>query len=448
MYVNIRKFKSILLLIGTLIILVSCKSKVEYEEAESLVKVSVSDVVKDKYCNTLNSFGSIIYNSKNNITCLKDGQIEYFPYKDGDYVKKGQLIAKLKNIQLEFQKEDCENQLKTALSNLEIAKNNLREKKLSCENQLLNIEKMELNIKQKELEIKLNEDNYKNKKELHKIGGVTASSMKQVQTSLDSVKIDLEIQKKELEMLKLGFREEDLLDAGYEIPFDQKDKEKLLIELNIASALTQVHSAQAQLDNAENSLKSVCRLIDELKIISPISGILGGKSFECGDYVQENEMLCFVMDCSSVFAQINIQEKDIKNFANNTSVEIEVPSLSKHFTSLISEISPVADPLSGNFSVKAKIINQDLSVKPGMFIKCTLKQNKELECYKIPEDCIFSRKDKTCDLYCVKNNHAVKKQINFQFIKDGYIWFNQEIDFDLVIKKPSAFIKEGQRVEY
>ena len=226
MYLSNKKI--VLWLYLSVVIFSSCKNKILPDDSIQPVKVSVFEIKKEKYSDSLNSFGTTTYNLKNNITCLQEGQIIYFPYHDGDFVNKGQLIAKLKNIQLEFQKEDCENNLRSALTNLEMAKNSYREKVLECESQMLNIQKKEMYILQSEQEIKLQEESVSNKKELHRIGGVTTSNLKQIQTSLETMKIDLEIQKKDLEILKLGYRDEDLINEGFEIPVDYETKKRII----------------------------------------------------------------------------------------------------------------------------------------------------------------------------------------------------------------------------
>ena len=89
----------------------------------------------------------------------------------------------------------------------------------------------------------------------------------------------------------------------------------------------------------EQQLKSVELLLEQLTIKSPVSGIVGQKYYENGEYVKENEKILTLIDTSSVDAVIYIQEKDIVNFSIGTQVNIEIPSLNKNVKSTISEIS-------------------------------------------------------------------------------------------------------------
>ena len=66
----------------------------------------------------------------------------------------------------------------------------------------------------------------------------------------------------------LGYRDQDLLNAGYIIPIDLNEKKKLIIELNTLSIVTQIKAAEAEVKNAETALSSINKLIDEIGINS------------------------------------------------------------------------------------------------------------------------------------------------------------------------------------
>lgn len=443
--------QNISFIIITSVILFSCQKKNNYsfENNSESSHVKTVKVIKENYIEDLNSFGTISYKLKNDVTCLKEGQIFYFPYKEGDFIKKGQIIARLKNVQLDFQKEQYENALISAKASLEITKNQLRESELSVEKALISLEKSQLNIKQKELELELQQETLKNKTELHEIGGVTDSSLKQLQISVKSLETDINILKKELEISSLGYRDQDLIDAGYSIPDDKEERKKLLITLNTRSVVTQIKAGEAEVNNAQTSLSAINKLIEELTIKSPINGVLGSKTYEIGEFVKENESIATMLDISEVYGVIYIQEKDIINYSIGSSIEIEIPSLNKKIQTKIAEISPYADPQSGNFSVKAKIENKDQKIKPGMFIKCSLKQANVCELCKIPESSIISKSENSGIIFFINNGFAVQQKINIKHLKDGFIWFESEnMDGIYVIDNPSPFLREGQSVTF
>lgn len=440
---------SFALLLSACFSFISCDKKEDATAGSISEKVSIVEAKKEKYVEELNSFGSITYNTKNDVTSLEPGQIYYFPFKEGDTISKGQVMARLKNVQLEFQKEQYENALTTANASLAIQKNNLRESRLGVESKMLSLEGDLLNIQQKELELKQFQEQLKNKTELHEIGGVTDSQLKQLQLEEKSRITDIEILKKQHEISSLGMRDQDLIDAGYKVPSNPEEKKKLLIELNTKSVITQIEAAEAEVRNARTSLNSINKLLDELTIKAPISGIIGVKKFETGEYVESNAVIATIIETSSVYALIYLQEKDVVNYAIGTQLKIEIPSLNKSYTSQINEISPIADTQSGNFAVKAAIKNNNDLIKPGMFVKCSIINNVQDEYIKLPESVLLFKNENSGTVFLVKNKLAVQKKIDIRASKDGFIWVSSGIsEKDIVINNPSPFLKEGQSVSW
>ena len=429
------------------LLLFSCKSKKE-EVFNNAVPVKIVNVQEKILDNELSSFGTISYKLKNDITALVEGTLYSFPVKDGQYVKSGFVVARLRNLQLEIQKFQCLSSIESAKASYDLANAQYNEAVLSVESKLLSLEKSELTIKQKELELESKKKTFEKQKSLYEIGGVTDYNIEQLELELSSLETELKILKKEQEISCLGFRKEDLILNGITPAEDKKTFHNQIVDLNARTAKAQVASAKAQLDSAEQQLKSVELLLEQLTIKSPVSGIVGQKYYENGEYVKENEKILTLIDTSSVDAVIYIQEKDVVNFSIGTQVNIEIPSLNKNVKSTISEISPIADSQSGNFSVKASINNPDNLIKPGMFIKCRI-QKSEPELFPcIPDTAIIQGADNAAKVICVRKNYAVIKNITVKEQKNGYVWISDGIEKnEIIVNNPSPFIKEGQLVE-
>ena len=136
------------------------------------------------------------------------------------------------------------------------------------------------------------------------------------------------------------------------------------------------------------------------------------------------------------------------NFEIGTPIKLHVPSIDSKYDSVIDEISPIADSQSGNFSVKTIIQNKDGKLKPGMFVRCSLLKGEQKTYPCVPDTVLISNNDKNAKVFSVVNNLAVIKTVNIVSHKDGNIWIDSGVETgDLLINKPSPFLKEGQRVE-
>lgn len=429
------------------LLFISCNKK-KTEVVNNSIAVKTITVESKILDNELNCFGTISYKLKNDVTSLVAGTIIYFPVKDGQFVKRDSEIARLRNLQLEIQKDQCLSSIESANAAFDLTNAQYQESVLAVESKLLSMEKAELTIKQKELEYKSQKKTYEDQKSLYEIGGVTDYNIEQLELQLSSLETELKILKKEQEISYLGYRKEDLISNGI-IPSDDPNKfHKQIIDLNTRTSKAQLTSVKAQLDSARQQLRAVNLLIDELVIKAPVSGIVGQKYYENGEYIKENEKILTLIETSTVDAVIYIQEKDIVSFSIGTQISIEIPSLNKHITSKISEISPIADSQSGNFAVKASIDNPEDIIKPGMFIRCKIqKSNPELlPC--IPNTALIQGTDGTAKVICVNRNYAVIKDISIKEQKNGYVWVSKGLSKnEILINNPSPFIRDGQAVE-
>jgi len=397
---------------------------------------------------SLNNFGTISYKTKNDVTNLVAGNVQAIYVKEGDTIKKNQVICVLRNVQLEIQKEQAESSVKSAKAALTIQENNLKEQKLSVESRLISIEKADLNIQQKELELELQKKELENQEHLNELGGITDSELEKARLSILAAETNISLLKKEREISLLGLRNEDLIQNGI-IPAEDENERKIqIIDLNIRSSVSQVESAKAQLEAAQQQLASAEKLIDELTIRAPVPGIVSTKYYEAGEYVKENEKIITIIDTTSVYAILYVQEQDMVNIQEGVFMDITIPSINKSFNTTIDDISPIADPQTGNFAIKSILKNNKGEIKPGMFIKCSLLKGEQKSYPCLPDTVLISNNVNNPKVFCVVNNLAVQKSINIIAHKDGNIWVEAGVnDGDVVINKPSPFLKEGQYVE-
>jgi multidrug efflux pump subunit AcrA (membrane-fusion protein) len=411
-------------------------------EGVSRPVVSAVTVELKRYDNDLSSFGSIIYKTKNDITCQVEGTIIRLDIKEGVIVNKGEQIAQLRNVQLEIQKEQYENTLLSAKAALSVARTRLQEGRLNVEGRLLAVEKSRFNLEQLEFELREAVYIQKGKDELYRIGGITDAEFRGLELSVNSKRTGIAIIKKEIEISELGLRDEDLSNAGYIITNDVEKRKGDLIGLNTRAQTAELETALVNVGNAEKSLASIQKLLNELAIRATVTGVAGPLYFENGEYVPQNEKLVTIMDISTVYAVFPIQERDIINFTIGAPLEIAIPSLSKVIPAAIDEIAPVADPQSGNFSVKSELENPDISIRPGMFTKCVIPRSRDIIYPAIPETALVKTEGVEGTVYCVVNDMLVLKTVQIQARKEGIVWVAKGLqENERVVDKPSPFLK-------
>jgi len=447
MFVNNKKLLFLRIIIF-LFLFCACSDNELAIDTTQAIDIKTVSVVEGKLEEELNSFGTTTYKTKNDVTALVEGTITSLYIKESDVVVEGQILARLRNVQLEIQLEQTENALVSAKASLFLTETKLMEAKLGVESRLLSLEQSALRMEQLKLELQDLEETMQGKKELLSLGGITDSAFKSLQLSVSAKKVELAVMEKQEEISLLGLRDKDLLSNGYTPAEDESERIVQLIELNTRSIVAEIEAAHANVENAEKSLLAIQKLFDELTIRSPISGIIGVRYFENGEYVPKNEKITTIIDISTALGVFSIQEQDIIHFQVGTPLLIEIPSMGRTESCAITEISPIADPQSGNFSIKTEFDNEDLAIKPGMFIKCTIYKGEEKSYPVIPETALLQKTGQVAKVFCVINDFAVMKDIVIYFMKDGKVWVTEGISVqDIIIDKPSPFLKEGQYVK-
>jgi RND family efflux transporter MFP subunit len=442
----LRKTALVLILGGRLL---SCAVKPEEQEGQVLlVQASPAElrVLQDE----LSSFGTISYKTKNDITVQVEGTITAVLAREGDWVGENAPIALLKNVQLEIQRDQTAISLEQARTALSLARTRLEEARLSAESRLLTLERGQLQLDHRELELGEARSTLRKRRELWELGGLSDEAYRNLELSVLSQEAEINMLKKELEIASLGLRDRDLEAAGIVPARDRAERKAQFVALNTRSAQAEFEAARANLQNAEKSLDSVRRLMEELTIRASVPGVLGALYFENGEFAGRNEKLATVMDISRVFAVFFVQEQDMRDLGTGSALHIDIPSLDLAYDADITEISPVADPQSGNFSVKAELPNGDGRVKPGMFIRCRIPRGEERRYPAIPETSLLRRDSgEQGQVFCAVNGIAVLREIGIAARREGILWVSSGLkEGDLVIDKPSPYLKEGLYVEY
>ena len=318
---------------------------------------------------------------------------------------------------------------------------------LGIENRLLAVSRSDMQIRQKQQEIEKQQEKYTLQKELFDIGGVTESALNDLAFSLQTQKTALEIMEKERESASIGLRDEDLLKQGIIPSKDPAKKISQLIDLNSQSIYAEISGAEAQLNNAYKNLHSSEKLMEELTLTAPAAGIIGARYYEQGEYVKENEKVFTVIDTSIVSAVFSIQEQDIVFFNQGSTLTVSVQSLNRTVNTVISEISPMADPQSGNFTVKADIQNSDNGIKPGMFVKCIIPRKPAEKMITLPENALVKKTGNKVSVFIVINGRLVSRELTLADQKDGILWISDGLkENEQIVLNPSPFFQEGEYV--
>ncbi len=427
----------------------SCTESVDIGyESEEKVHVAVHKARFQEITPELNSFGSISFRSKADVTSTVDGTIDLVNVEEGYYVNKGDELASLTNIQLSIRENQAHSTLKSAEAALELSMTKLREGKMQVEARLISIEKSELQLSQKEKEQRQLVKTLDNKRELFKIGGITEEELSSMEMSFSAADTNLLSMRKDLSIQKIGFRDKDINSFGYTTPDTDEKRIEILKDINTRTLLAELNVAESRLETAKTELYSAEALNKELVLRAPITGIIGAKYLELGERAKADTKIFTIFDSREVDISFTVPEGKGILLKTGLNVKATVDSLeNRAFEATIRQISPMVDPQSGNITIKASMSNKEECFKPGMFTRVNIKYGETRKSILIPETCIAQKRDKTASLFLVVNNHIFRKEIELGEEKNGMVEILKGLkEGDMIIDSPSPLLREGEQV--
>lgn len=325
-----KKSKKILLfsIIGGILLLVIIAVVVSGKK-DKLTTVQTEKIIKRNIVQVVSGTGTINPETKVDISAEISGEIVQLPYKEGDTVKKGDLLVKIK---------------------AETYGARINQQQAGVQYSRTQVEVSENNLKKAELELQRTE-------QLFRSGLVS-------QSDLDNARIAFEVAKS-----------------------------------NVKSSNANVRQNLALLQQSSQDLSKATIRSNMDGIVTKLNNEIGEKVV--GTQQMAGSVIMTVSDLSTMDAEIEVSETDITNVKLGDTAEVEADAFpDRVIKGYVYEISNSAKSKGTgtqeqviNFIVKIRIIDQDVSLKPGMSCNAEIKVNSKSDVIAIPIQSVTAREE-------------------------------------------------------
>jgi HlyD family secretion protein len=205
------------------------------------------------------------------------------------------------------------------------------------------------------------------------------------------------VKKTEMELQRIQM----LYDNGL-VPQADLDNVKIAYEV----AQSQLKSAHANVSQNVAMLRQSSQDLTKATIRSPMDGIVTQLNSELGERVvgtatMAGTTIMTISDLSVMDAEIEISETDVTQVKIGDTATIEVDAFpEREIKGVVYEIANTATSKGQgtqeqiiNFIVKIRIVDKDISLKPGMSCNADIKVNSKNDVLSIPIQCITARED-------------------------------------------------------
>ena len=267
------------------------------------------------------------------------GKILVLHFDEGDWVKKGDIIAEIDHEKLDIELAQAKAQLAETKAQLTLLIKGLRDKE---------VERAHEAFLESKVLFKDSKREYKRIQKLYDEGVVDLGSRDKTEAAYESAQKRYEIARKNYEIAVEGSRKEE------------------------------IQAGEAVKEAAEAQVKLIERKIEDATVIIPIDGVISERYVELGEFVSVGSLIATVIDLKHVWVMTYVSERNLGKVKLGQKGKVTVDSFpDKEFSGKVTYISPEAEFTPKNiqtkeervklvFGVKIEVDNPNQELKPGM----------------------------------------------------------------------------------
>ena len=145
------------------------------------------------------------------------------------------------------------------------------------------------------------------------------------------------------------------------------------------SMKSKMEAAAAQLSLLGISTQSLSKngITPALEIKAPVNGYIGKVKVNMGKYLNEGDILCEIINKQETLLRLTTYEKDLKDIRLGAKVWFRVNGMgTKTFEAKLISIGQEVDETSRSLEVFAKVISEDPTFRPGMYVTAQIEKNE------------------------------------------------------------------------
>jgi len=430
----------------------SCVKKAEENIIEAR-KVRVAAAVVRDIPDEANGFGTLSFLSKVEITSAQDGMIGKLFFREGDFVQQGVQALMLENPQIKLAVERAENNYSQAIAARDLAQSRLTEGRFQAEAQLLAIEKAEAELVLYKRKWEEDRRKHQNQETLFEAGGIHTEAILVSRFNLDTEWEQILIMEKELEIRKIGCRNQDLASAGIPVPLES-GRRSALVTLMTLSLKAELDAANARLEATEKELSSARIALAELNVHSPVSGVVGARYVEQGERIRAGDKIFTIMDTASLYAFFPVREKDAVRIEKGMSASVLIDGTNESRNGVVDLVYPQADTQSLSFLVRVLLKDSGhrnsssvSELRPGMFVRVSVTLGQPQQAMFIPESAIFNKRENEGCVFIINGSVLAHRKLKLGNVTAGEREIIAGLNAgELVVLRPEPELKEGAYV--
>ena len=351
------------------------KANIRNEEAPNpattVVDVTTATAISRDLPRFFEATGSLAGDQQTDVAPSIAGKVVAIGVDLGTYVKRGQMIVRLDEVDLKLRVEQAQAQLDQTKAALRQAE-----------------EKIGLRANQKFDPNRVPE--------------------------VASAKVTLDLAEKNLQRADKLIESGDIARSFYDDQKAKRDQAREQYEVALSKArqdFAAVATARANVSQAESQLGLAKRNLSYALVFSPIDGYVSERTADLGEYVSPTSKVATVVRINPLRMRIDIPEQAIPSVQGGQSVSVTTSAWpDKNFSGRIARISPNVSANSRTLTVEAEIENPGGVLKPGQFATVRILEPRSELAVLVPSRAVQTESG-VSRVFVIKDGHAQQRLV-------------------------------------
>ncbi|HKZ01815.1 MAG TPA: efflux RND transporter periplasmic adaptor subunit, partial [Pyrinomonadaceae bacterium] len=227
-----------------------------------------------------------------------------------------------------------------------------------------------------------------------------------------NARVALELAEKNLRRAEKLIESGDVSRSYYDEQKAKRDQLKEQYEVALSEArqhFASVGNSRAQVSNAESQLALARRNLSYATLFSPFDGYVAERNADLGEYVSPTTKVASIVKINPLRIRIDIPEQAIPEVQVGQAVSITTSAWpDKNFSGRIARLSPKVSATSRTLTVEAEIQNPGGALKPGQFATVKILQTRAEPAVLVPARAVHTEAG-VSRLFVVKDGHAQQR---------------------------------------
>ncbi|MFN2499671.1 MAG: efflux RND transporter periplasmic adaptor subunit [Pyrinomonadaceae bacterium] len=335
-----------------LLLVIACggsKANVRQEQTNSAppvaIEVTTATAIVRELPQYFEATGSLTGDEQTDVAPSIAGKVVAIGVDMGSYVKRGQMIVRLDDV----------------------------DSKLRVQQQQAQLDQMKASLRQAEEKVGVRPGQTFNLNNIPEV---------------NNAKVALDLAEKNLRRSEKLIESGDVSRSQYDQQKAQRDQLLQVYEAALSLArqnYAAVMTARANVANAESQLNLARRSLSYALVFSPIDGFVAERNADLGEYISPTTKVATIVRINPLRVRIDIPEQAIPAISVGQSVSVTTSAWpDKNFSGRIARVSPNVTPASRTLTVEAEIENSNGALKPGQFATVRILQSRAQPAVLVP----------------------------------------------------------------